>query len=74
MKVTNMDQENRQETTVTPPVAQKLPQVLILHGDQRVDKYWMRDRNDPEVIAHLEPKTLHLCHDAAYRSAANHSL
>jgi len=20
----------------------------------RVDKYWMRDRNDPEVIAHLE--------------------
>jgi len=35
MKVTNMDQENRQEATVTPPVAQKLPQVLILHGDQR---------------------------------------
>jgi len=34
MKVTNMDQENRQEATVTPPVAQKLPQVLILHGDQ----------------------------------------
>jgi len=75
MKVTNMDQENRQEATVTPPVAQKLPQVLILHGDQRVDKYfWMRDRNDPEVIAHLSRKRLHLCHDAAYRSAANHSL
>ena len=39
----------------TPPVAQKLPQVLVLHGDERVDNYfWMRDRNDLKVIAYLE--------------------
>ena len=50
-----MNQENRTEAMVTPPVAQKLPQVLELHGDQRVDDYfWMRDRDDPKVIAYLE--------------------
>lgn len=48
-----MNQENRTEAMVTPPVAQKLPQVLELHGDQRVDDYfWMRDRDDPKVIAY----------------------
>jgi oligopeptidase B len=29
--------------------------VLSIHGDERVDDwYWLRDRDDPEVIAHLE--------------------
>ena len=50
-----MNQENQKGVTVTPPVAQKLPQVLELHEDQRVDDYfWMRDRDDPKVIAYLE--------------------
>lgn len=50
-----MNQENQKGVTVTPPVAQKLPQVLVLHEDQRVDDYfWMRDRDDPKVIAYLE--------------------
>ncbi len=50
-----MAQENRQSPQVTPPVAQKQPEVLVLHGDERVDDYfWMRDANDPNVIAYLE--------------------
>jgi oligopeptidase B len=50
-----MAQENRQSPQVTPPVAQKQPEVLVLHGDERVDDYfWMCDANDPNVIAYLE--------------------
>lgn len=40
---------------LTPPVATKKPKSLILHGDQRIDEYyWLRDRDNPEVIAYLE--------------------
>ncbi|HTK17491.1 MAG TPA: S9 family peptidase [Acidimicrobiia bacterium] len=39
----------------TPPTAPRRPHVLSIHGDERVDDwYWMRDRDDPAVIAHLE--------------------
>ncbi len=47
--------EHDLQTTVTPPIAEKQPQVLELHGDQRVDNYfWMREQNNPKVIAYLE--------------------
>ena len=37
------------------PIAEKRPHVLSMHGDRRVDDYyWLRDRDDPQVIAHLE--------------------
>src|SRR5262249_26101136 len=37
-----------------PPVARKIPRVEVVHGDRRVDDYfWMRDRENPEVAAHL---------------------
>ncbi|HVJ97479.1 MAG TPA: S9 family peptidase, partial [Acidimicrobiia bacterium] len=38
-----------------PPAAAKRPRVLTEHGDERVDDwYWLRDRDDPAVIAYLE--------------------
>ena len=38
-----------------PPVAAQRPVTTTLHGDTRVDDYaWLRDKNDPEVITHLE--------------------
>ena len=38
-----------------PPAAPKRPEVLVAHGDERVDEwYWLRHREDPEVIAHVE--------------------
>ncbi|MDP8965465.1 MAG: S9 family peptidase [Cyanobacteriota bacterium] len=50
-----MAQENRLQAPLTPPVAEKHPQVLVVHGDERIDDYfWMRDSNDPKVIAYLE--------------------
>ncbi|MBV9412150.1 MAG: S9 family peptidase, partial [Acidimicrobiia bacterium] len=38
-----------------PPKAPRRPSELTAHGDTRVDDwYWLRDRDDPEVIAYLE--------------------
>ncbi len=41
--------------TLTPPSAPPRPVELERHGDVRIDPwYWLRDREDPEVIAYLE--------------------
>ncbi|MDX1502156.1 MAG: S9 family peptidase [Thermoanaerobaculia bacterium] len=38
-----------------PPRAKKQPQELVIHGHARTDPYfWLREREDPEVIAYLE--------------------
>ncbi len=38
-----------------PPVARVLPRTDTMHGDVRVDNYfWLRDRNNAEVISYLE--------------------
>jgi len=47
------------ETTGTlalsPPLARREPVETVLHGDRRVDHYaWLRQKDNPEVIAHLE--------------------
>ena len=42
-------------TPARPPVVPQRPQVLEAHGDHRVDPYyWLRDKENPEVIAYLE--------------------
>ncbi|WP_394553886.1 S9 family peptidase [Agromyces sp. MMS24-JH15] len=39
---------------VNPPVPVKRPTVRSHHGDEFVDDYeWLRDKEDPEVVAHL---------------------
>ncbi|MCH8627091.1 S9 family peptidase [Arsenicicoccus piscis] len=39
----------------TPPRAKRVEHVREFHGDRVVDPYeWLRDKDDPEVIAHLE--------------------
>ncbi len=42
-------------TTPTPPIAARKPVELINHGDRRVDDYfWLRERDNPEMLAYLE--------------------
>ncbi len=37
-----------------PPVAEKIPKELTIHGDIRVDNYyWLNERDNPKVIAYL---------------------
>ena len=50
-----MNTDSHLQTNVVPPVAEKQPQILELHGDRRVDNYfWMRDQENPQVISYLE--------------------
>ena len=43
-----------QKQEIKPPVAKKVPKELTIHGDTRIDNYyWMNERENPEVIAHL---------------------
>jgi oligopeptidase B len=44
-----------QQAELTPPVAKIVPYQLQMHGHVRTDNYyWLRERENPEVIAHLE--------------------
>ena len=38
-----------------PPKAKKIPHIFNEFGNERVDNYyWLRERENPEVIAYLE--------------------
>ena len=38
-----------------PPVARAVPRASTIHGETRIDEYfWLRNREDPEVLAYLE--------------------
>jgi len=42
-------------TAPRPPIAPRRPRILEAHGDRRVDPYyWLREKDNPEVIAYLE--------------------
>jgi oligopeptidase B len=41
-------------TTAQPPVAEKQPKTITVHGDSRVDDYfWLREKTSPKVTAYL---------------------
>jgi len=53
---------------IVPPVARKIPKRLEHHGDLRIDDYyWMNDRDNPEVVAHLKTE------NAYYQELTKHS-
>lgn len=42
-------------TDIPAPEPERRPHAVEVHGDTRIDEYaWLRDRQDPAVIAHLE--------------------
>ncbi|MEX0985845.1 MAG: S9 family peptidase [Bacteroidales bacterium] len=44
----------KNEQKMNPPIAEKKPKELTIHGDTRIDNYyWLRERENPEVIAYL---------------------
>lgn len=45
----------RRAENVPPPVAEKHPEELTIHGHTRIDNYyWLNDRDNPEVIGYIE--------------------
>ncbi len=40
---------------ITPPVAEKIPKELTIHGETRIDNYyWLNERDNPKVKEYLE--------------------
>ncbi len=44
-----------------PPVARRMPKTFEMHGHTRFDDYfWLRERDNPEVIEYLEAENAHV--------------
>lgn len=44
-----------------PPVAEKIPHEMTIHGDTRIDNYyWLNERDNPKVIAYLQAENSYL--------------
>ena len=42
------------------PIAKKVPHEVSMHGHTRIDEYhWLRDRDDPDVLAYLNAENAH---------------
>ena len=42
-------------SNINPPVAKKVPEILSIHNDERIDNYfWMNNKEDEDIISHLE--------------------
>jgi len=53
---------------VTAPTPRRIDTRRVHHGDLFVDPYeWMRDKSDPEVIAHLEAENAYVEAQTAYQ-------
>jgi oligopeptidase B len=55
VEYTEVEVEVREAGLPEPPRARSVPRVHTVHGESRIDEYfWLRNREDPEVLAHLE--------------------
>jgi oligopeptidase B len=49
-----------EKDSTSGPSPEKRPVTLEIHGDSRVDEYfWLRERDNPEVIAYLDAENAH---------------
>jgi oligopeptidase B len=64
-----------QQAAVTPPVAEVAPHRLEMHGHVRTDNYyWLRERENPEVIAYLEAENEYTAAVMAHTEALQEKL
>jgi oligopeptidase B len=50
-----MAQDGNKSSMLQPPVTEKKPKITEINGDRLVDNYfWLREKSNPAVIAHLE--------------------
>src|SRR6476661_4997058 len=46
---------DRSATSVRPPVAERHPKTITVHGDSRIDDYfWLREKDNPKVAEYLK--------------------
>ena len=66
---------NHTESIVSPPVALKKPMQDTMHGNTRQDNYfWLREKENPEVIAYLEAENAYADHIMGGTKAFQNSL
>ena len=57
----NEKKKGMNEENIQPPVAEKIPKELTIHGDTRIDNYyWLNDREDPKVLDYLKAENKYL--------------
>jgi oligopeptidase B len=60
---------------IEPPVARVVPETLTAHGHSRIDEYyWLRDRENPEVIRYLEAENAYTRARMAHTEALQDSI
>jgi oligopeptidase B len=62
-----------------PPIARKIPRAVTVHDHTRIDEYfWLRNREDPDVVAYLEAENAYaeqaLAHTTAERDTLFHEM
>ncbi len=58
-----------------PPMPKKIPRQLEVHGDVRIDDYlWLKERDNPEVIAYLEAENAHTAKAMAHTEGLQEKL
>lgn len=58
-----------------PPLARQVPHAHSMHGDLRADPYyWLRNREDPEVIAYLDAENAYCAAAMAHTEALQQRL
>jgi len=63
------------KSEIQPPEAKKIKKELTIHGDTRVDYYyWLRERDNPEVIAYLKAENEYLEKKMAHTEALQEKL
>jgi len=61
--------------SLTPPRAPQKPVVRSHHGHDVVDAYeWLRDKEDPEVIAHLEAENAYTAEQTDHLAALRETI
>jgi oligopeptidase B len=69
--------EEKDQSIVTPPIAEKRPHSMVTHDEERIDPYyWLRDdtRSDPDVLTYLEAENTYTQSMMAHTEALQESL
>ena len=60
---------------LTPPIAKRVPTSVVLHGEVRSDDYaWLRDKENPDVIAYLDAENRYTAEIMRHTEALQDSL
>ncbi len=69
LAISRLTPDSERSSAPRPPTARRQPVEHFIHGDRRVDDYvWLRDKHNPEVIAHLNAENAYT--DAILRDTA----